>query len=258
MGCGKAFYHRSIIACIKAMNLNKYKGAHTHSETNVRARRHMRELELAHLLFGASFLQNILGEKLGGGGKGGVLRLPAFPTVSALFPPFLLLPPPILLPLCLLRFALHAWVQGEKHKRNTWQTRMWSSFSHCHTTLLPVLPPSLPPSLIDSPFTVALARMANKAFSKRRKEEEEEVCPHHHLLHLSLPSSLSQLAFHTPGSAIQTRSCMYMSLSANNTSLLTPTLRLRVCRSISVQIRPGEGGMRSQNEDFIVYTKVSI
>lgn len=38
MGCGEAFYHRSMLACIKGMNLNKHEAAHirrrpTHTHT---------------------------------------------------------------------------------------------------------------------------------------------------------------------------------------------------------------------------------
>lgn len=227
MGCGKAFYHWSIIASIKVMNLNKYEGAHTLNKTNVRARWHMHAHTHSSLhtsCAAAPFLQ-IIFVKEWKFLRLSLFRLPAFPTLSALFPCFAISFHVQYSFLHVFSVSLSMPECKVRSTKGTPGTRMWSSFSNCHTTLLPLLPLSLLPSPVDSLFTEALARMANKAFSKRRKEEEEEVCPHHHL-HLSLPSSLSQLAFHTPGSAIQTRSCMYMSLSANNTSLLTLPLPL--------------------------------
>lgn len=102
-------------------------------------------------------------------------------------------------------------------------------------------PPSLPRWL---PFHRSIRKNGKQGFQQKEEGGRGGGYPHHHL-HLSFPSSLSQLAFHTPGSTIQTRSCMYMSFSANNASFLTPLLPLRFYRSISVQIRQGKVRMRA-------------
>lgn len=57
-------------------------------------------------------------------------------------------------------------------------------------------------------------------------------------LHPSAPNSL--LAFHTPGSAIQARSCMYMSLSTNNTSLWFSLSHCDCTKFHHIQILPAE------------------
>ena len=240
MGCGKAFYHWSIIACIKAMNLHWI---------------NMRQNTPTDKCVCSTFPADYLCERMAG--SRGFFPLPAslslfsacvcvstcLPThtLSLLLSLFLLHPFPISIHLSLgislpLFFAFHAWVQGEDHKRNTWQTRMWYP-SHCHTapslsssssSSSPLPPPRWPPlqrgACKNGKQGFFSSGRKEEEEEEEEKEEEEEVPPPPTPpppLAPFIPPLPPQLAFHTPGSAIQTRSCMYMSLWTSNTSLLS-------------------------------------
>lgn len=49
MGCGKAFYHWSVLACIKGMNLNKHEAAHARRRAKA-GKTHMRTQPMAAAL----------------------------------------------------------------------------------------------------------------------------------------------------------------------------------------------------------------
>lgn len=51
MGCGKAFYRSSMLACIKGMNLNEYEPAHTRRKTKARKRTCVHNLRVQHFFW---------------------------------------------------------------------------------------------------------------------------------------------------------------------------------------------------------------
>lgn len=51
MCCGKAFYHRSMLACMKGMNLNEYEPAHTRRKTKARKLTCVHNLRVQHFFW---------------------------------------------------------------------------------------------------------------------------------------------------------------------------------------------------------------
>lgn len=211
MGCGKAFYHWSIIACIKAMNLrwiNMRQHTPTERQMCVHACTACTYTPCVCSTFPAYYLCERMAESRG------FFPLPASlslflrmcvccismpphahtrllsPHLPSLVPPLSwYIPSSLFRPPCLSA----RWGSQKEHLANTDVVLL---FSLSHTpSLAPHSPPPLPPP-VDSLFREALTRMANKAFSGRRKEEEEEeeeVPPTTTTTTHSLPSSLPSL-----------------------------------------------------------------
>lgn len=241
MDCGKAFYHWSIIACIKGMNLcwiNKRQHTPTERQMCVPASTctHIYTSSLQRLSCRLSLWKN-----------GGIYG--SFP------PPCLPLPPPththththttansVFLSSSLLSslmfssaifLLVHLSVSLSMPECKVRITKGTPGKHGCGPPHLIVTPPTpTPPPL--TPFSKRHSQewqtRLSAAGGRRKRRRRYTPLPSPPLTPF-IPLLPPQLAFHTPGSAIQTRSCMYMFLSTSNTSLLSLSLwvHTRVC-----------------------------